>query len=758
MLLLGSRTITVEGITVYPDHSDPDQFWYLPGPVALNRRKDGQAAFTFIKFKPAAVAGGAKGGGFLMFETALKLTPELERRILSKLRSIARKPRLAAAPFDEGTVQVIALDLQGSGGTASTAAPGTFRAVEKVLGATVPSLAGDNNAAFSLTLSQEGAIILEKAFQQGTEPVGVIYDLKYTGMRPALHVEITAEMERVYNQFAANVEAQVYFVRAGIDAAFEKLVQEGAIKIKVLDFTGEADEKEKEQWALDFFKNNLLTKWFEPTLNPGQIQGGLPKAEDLDAVLKRGTAAKPPLPAAPPKPDTASVAGTVAGAVAGAVKKPPTSPTEGTGQGTQVAQGLNITPPASPGTGSPTEGTGFPPAATPPDGATAAKTPAQKANLPAGLGTPAGGGQAAGTSSPFGVSFKLRAVHQEERKTIKVVYDRSEAVQRTYAPQGFFGLLVADLARDRHFVEVDLDDPFFRAFAVSVEAPFDFERIGLTSAQVALDYGNPADPATLKHGDLVLDRTDKGPKRFEVFMNKRLDTDYQKSVQFHFDPQSGWQASRFSYELPVTRTEDRTLILNPHENLGFLEIQVEPTRVDWEIVDSIDVHIQLGQGDALIEKFLTFTKDTPVQVFRARIEDRNARDYTFDLKHHLKDGTTREQGPFTSRASIIPVDDPFPSALEIDFIPLLDAARTRTAFVDIQYADEPNNYRREERLTLTPAAADPVRKLIALMNPSLKEFKFRVTLVGADNSMRRGPFVATTETLIPISEDSVPVV
>ncbi|RIE00601.1 hypothetical protein [Cohnella faecalis] len=69
------------------------------------------------------------------------------------------------------------------------------------------------------------------------------------------------------------------------------------------------------------------------------------------------------------------------------------------------------------------------------------------------------------------VSFKLRIVHQEERKHIKLVYDRSEATQRTYAPQSFIGLLVADLEKGKHFVEVDLDDPFFRVFTVSAERP-----------------------------------------------------------------------------------------------------------------------------------------------------------------------------------------------------------------------------------------------------------------------------------------------
>ena len=44
---------------------------------------------------------------------------------------------------------------------------------------------GENTAAFSLTLDQEGAIILEQAFKKGTTPIGVLYDMKFTGIRPA---------------------------------------------------------------------------------------------------------------------------------------------------------------------------------------------------------------------------------------------------------------------------------------------------------------------------------------------------------------------------------------------------------------------------------------------------------------------------------------------------------------------------------------------------------------------------------------------
>ena len=31
MLMMGSKVMTIEGITVFPDHADEQQYWYLPG-------------------------------------------------------------------------------------------------------------------------------------------------------------------------------------------------------------------------------------------------------------------------------------------------------------------------------------------------------------------------------------------------------------------------------------------------------------------------------------------------------------------------------------------------------------------------------------------------------------------------------------------------------------------------------------------------------------------------------------------------------
>ena len=35
MLLLSTSSITVDGVTVFPDHADKNQFWFLPAPVTI---------------------------------------------------------------------------------------------------------------------------------------------------------------------------------------------------------------------------------------------------------------------------------------------------------------------------------------------------------------------------------------------------------------------------------------------------------------------------------------------------------------------------------------------------------------------------------------------------------------------------------------------------------------------------------------------------------------------------------------------------
>jgi hypothetical protein len=977
MLALGSTTFEVDGVTVFQDHADLEQFWFLASRVALDKRPDGSDAISLLKWKPGAVEAGVKGGGFCMLQTVVTLPDETRNKILGRIASISPRgeARLAPAPIETGTVRCLALNLEGSGGTAAAEPPpGAFNAVTKILGATRPSLSGNQTAAFSLVLDQEGATILQKAFEQGTTPVGVIYELEYSGLTPDLHVKITADFERIYTHFSASVEAQIYWVKGGIDAGFERLVQEGAIKIDVIDFEGAADKEAKEKWALDFFKNDLLAKWFEPSLDLGQLKGPA-QPEGLDAVLTRfnkmqpasgkpadggstkpadkpadkppekaadgttkpsdGTTTKPAeapkLPAATltitstsPSPlpegrsltlvpgsttttETLEVKGP-AGAVVTVDKQAkmldakgqipvevapgktvevtvdwPASPAveetfflfftfdqpkeEGfapTSSNTVFASYLlnnpkppdlrfsqskakGKTPPpagadalrdwvenrvispkkvtirahASWENNSTTEKTvlnqrlserrlaiakgvianradtddskalGFsraegakrigaeddrvaevtgkvpgpdpavsikatlsrpaqPPPKTEPPKAETPKAETPKSETPkseTSTPPPSGG-------TPALVSFKLKFVRQEEKKTLTVEYNRRKAVKRIHAPQGFVGFLLNEVAnKAAHFAEIDLDDPFFRVLAVDIVSPADFARIGLFSSDVRIDYGDPADPQNHRVGEFRLTAADRGPKRFETFLNAARDISFRVGLQHHFDANSGWIGEKLTYELPTREATDRTLKVDPGDDLGFLELQIFPNRIDAGIVEAIDVQLSYDDGATFqrTDTFRVLPTSAP-QLWRLRLSRPDRREWSATFTHHLKNGQNRVTGPITSDASFLPVNDPFDGALEIQAIPLFNLGEVKRVFVDVSYVDEANNYRREERLDVPGTATDPVKLRIALLNPALRTFRHRLTIVTADGRLIQGPPIDGEETLIGLGQ------
>ncbi len=1045
MQQLGTSTLVVDGVTVYSDHADPNHFWYLPAPVRISRRRDdGRAALTFIRYRPAAVEGGARGGGFLMFETDLRLEPDQERRIRSAVSRLASgEVTLSPVPFDSGTVECVALDLQGAGGTAVAEPPpeGAIQAVERILGATVPSLAGDNSAMFSLVLSQEGAIILDQALEQGTTPVGVLYRLEYSILHPALHVRIEADLDRIYTHFSASLEGQYAFLKLGIDAGFERLRQEGVIRIEVIDFSGADDRAEKESWALEFFKENILADWFRPSLGtfkgvwedgngsdpsnpvaalgeaaraaagatpggnrPGGSESGTPPgtatpeasgtpggtrgastgsptattagstttapAGSATATPAReegagagATATEAPRPTSDPAPDspmprtperrpatwnvtrtepdptpadrrvefTASTEGDRERLVFHGGSAPPVVEVDGTpvalegrtltlevpaGQGRSVVARWTAVEPrmfkaffefdrprgsghrnfelsaatrdqylASPSGDTRFDGSSDPSGCAQGSGAQALRhwfrnclrsdmvdieahaswedrpeanehnlrlshrrqqiaeayareagvsirvaahqgaararnagrvsspdlpsddrvveisehgprepevriegriareggtepppPPPPPGEVPPAPPRPPGGGETprptptptptpAPTPTPPGagatpqLTFRLRFVHQDERKRFKMVYNRTGAVKRTYAPQGFIGLLAADLEdSEKHFVEVDLDDPFFRELNLEVDAPFDFERLGLASAHVDIRYGSDEDRGGVIHRDFVFRPEDRGPRREGFFLRGPGALSYRRGIRYHFSPDSDWLGESPSFDAGFEESEERTFAVNPAEHLDFHEVRLAPGDVDWGIVRSLDVDLTYASESGwTTTRTFTFTSDDPgEQRWRIRTPRGEPFAYTSVVRAHLTDGTTRESEPRTHTGSTLPVNDPFTGALEIDFVPAWAPGEVRFAFVDVEYDDPDNGYRRTARIELDGFEPERGHLRIALLDPDHREFTYRVSFLGPDHRMIRTAPVVTDDTLVAVSPPSGP--
>jgi hypothetical protein len=785
MLLFSSETFTVDGITVFPDHSDPNQFWYLPGPVGLAKLPDSdEPQFLLTMFAEDVAASGVQGGGFLNVTLALVPSDATKSKIIGQIRTQfadASDPRLAPVAFDEGTVQIVMLDLQGGGGTtAAPAPPGTFQAVQQILGAVTPELFGDNNALFGVKLSEEGATILEQAFEDGMAPVGGIYNMKFTGVLPALNVKISADMKRIYSSFSVGLEAKVYWVSAGIEATFEKLRQDGAIKVEIVNLSTSASVEAEEQWALNLFKDQILSTWFAPSLSPTTAQAASVTMPTLGTTSGAAGAggAKPATPSGgatggmtaggmhTPAPTIGATGANIGAhqpaAAPGGMSKPPAAsatPTTTPGAAPAGAAPASATAPAggaAPVSGAPASAAAKPAA---PAAAAPAANPLGQAGAAANAiaqaaGTAAGASSAA---SPFGVALQLKYVSQDELKTVSIEYNSMDAVQRTYSPQGYFGLALEGLDKSKHFLKVDGSDVFFNRFVVTGNPPKDFAGIGLLSAHAALDYGNPSGPQPPKHGEFLFDGSSTAAQTWPVFEGLIQETAYTYTADYKFDPESGWHGEQTSYtQLPV-KTDNRVLNLDPYDFLGFLNISVSPGRIDANLVDRIDVMLHyIAKSGWQTSTTITVRPDSKPQSWKLRVTDKNDpafkySSYTYSTTCYLKDGTTFQRGPVTSDATAILVSDPFSSALDLLLQPAFDPAATQLAIIELSYTDKANNYGFQNSYEIPGTTNTPIRVHIPLIDPTLREYQYRVTLLGVGNQKTPGSYITATDPLVLVT-------
>jgi hypothetical protein len=371
---------------------------------------------------------------------------------------------------------------------------------------------------------------------------------------------------------------------------------------------------------------------------------------------------------------------------------------------------------------------------------------------PGGTGGPGGlkPPVAAGGSSAL-VSFKLKYVSKEEQKHVSLELDRSEAVQRVYAPQGFFSELAGTLSGPTHFLDVDLDEPFFRVFTVDVQCGVDFAALGLVSINVALSYGRDDDPGGPKTTDLIFDQTHTGTQKFEAFMNAALDMDYRYRIEYNFAATGPWHAQDISYTFSG-ETDDRTLELDPSRRLGFLEITVEPTDIDPESLSFTEVQLRYADpGGWEQHSSLVVKADSPPQTWRIRTPDRDHQEFTYHFVHTLPDGSVVTTDPVTTTSTRVAVVDPFAARLDISVAPAWDPAKVRSVLIDLDYDDPDTAYHRALRLEFAGADVATRNVHIAIHNPALRTFRHRSTIVGLDGQVHQTEYVATTDTLIPVS-------
>ncbi|MFI5735479.1 hypothetical protein ACIA49_35545 [Kribbella sp. NPDC051587] len=281
MLLLDSRCAVLDGISIFPDHVDPLQWYYLPTQPHLTVL-DGTPMFQLIGFR------GSKQGGLLSFDCNVGLEQARIDALKQRIRSqfdLDDDPRLAPVPLEDGTVHLIIMGTDTSAPAPPDGEPVPDpQFVVKAVHNAKPSLYNENQASFSVLLDEPGYALVRATLDAAILPIAVVYSLDYLALRPAYQVTLTIDWDRVQKHLDESFGTKAWIFSADISKVVDELDESKAIDLRADTFVAEDTEGviDRRDAALAQVKAMITTAFFEPSLPPWTPE----KPSDWERALK----------------------------------------------------------------------------------------------------------------------------------------------------------------------------------------------------------------------------------------------------------------------------------------------------------------------------------------------------------------------------------------------------------------------------------------------------------------------------------------
>jgi hypothetical protein len=288
MLYLNPPYVAVDGLTCYPDHADPLQWYYLPGEPRLSVRPDGQGreipAFSLLRFKSAA----GHNGGMLNFDVDLRVEADALAGAAQAIRTalhLTDVPRLAPVPLEDGTVNLTILGTQDDA-AAAPAPDGTPRFTVKISHPARPSLYGTDRAAISAELDQDSSVLVVRSLDGELAPIAVVYSLSFLALRPAYQVRLHIDWDRLQDRLDTSFGVDSAFFSTEISDAVDKLVEERVIDLQVDTFVPEGEDTKSvitsRDRAVAEVRDMITDAFFTATVDPTRPKpDGWDKATEL---------------------------------------------------------------------------------------------------------------------------------------------------------------------------------------------------------------------------------------------------------------------------------------------------------------------------------------------------------------------------------------------------------------------------------------------------------------------------------------------
>lgn len=225
------RGIRAAGLWCFPLLNDSLSYLYLPNQAFLSRDGDGRPQFSLMRYvdnRPpvsgnASTITEAAGGAILHFLVEYNTprdTVEAAQRYLRELFGTEEIKVKGPVIFEKGSYSLISSVLTPSGQrTASMLALGS-----------APVLEG-SKIALSFELTPQKSKILLESFQMSTPDISLSFDFSFTGLTDAYQAELLIDWSEVHQSQAFQAGGSVYFISADVQASFDKLRRDNAIRL-----------------------------------------------------------------------------------------------------------------------------------------------------------------------------------------------------------------------------------------------------------------------------------------------------------------------------------------------------------------------------------------------------------------------------------------------------------------------------------------------------------------------------------------------
>ncbi len=302
MLLLDARTRVIDGITVFPDHADPEMWYYMPTAPHLSVVQDAAAGVERPQFLLIGYRGDAGTGGFLEFDVNVGAPQDVLDAVARKIADaehLARAPSLAPVPLVDGSVRLMMLGKSSASlnptptpSPSPTPAP-TPAGPEFVLAIdnyAKPALYGDNQAAFSVRLDAAGYQTVLNCLDAQIMPAAVIYSLDFLGLRPAYSIRIAVDWDRVQHHLDDHFGASFLVFSTEIDKAVDELVDKRVIDLQADTFVAEGADSsgviDRRDAALAQVRAMITDTFFTSSIPPWTPEKKSDWEKAVDAAAK----------------------------------------------------------------------------------------------------------------------------------------------------------------------------------------------------------------------------------------------------------------------------------------------------------------------------------------------------------------------------------------------------------------------------------------------------------------------------------------